>query len=251
PALTSPAAGVEVKETLTGSEGGNVTLPASVGESGLLIFEITTLAVVHDRKLDIWQERYRDRIVWNRTTGLFTITALQRDDTGIYTVESNKGNVFVKSYSLTVFAPVAGPAGKPVNESCFLLCSVDKAADVKLRWSRDEQMQNQISSTESLLLTVTQQNLSSSYRCEAGNPAENKSLQMDAETFCSGLNLTGELEPICCPEDEEGRKPEEPQSYNSEVWWFLLPLLVFKTAAVVVFVVVILTKIIQNSCTRA
>uniref|UniRef100_A0A3P8TZM1 Ig-like domain-containing protein n=1 Tax=Amphiprion percula TaxID=161767 RepID=A0A3P8TZM1_AMPPE len=187
-------------------EGGNITLPASVGDSGLLISDVTTLAVVHEQNLDIWQERFRDRIVWDRTTGLFTITALQRDDAGIYTLLIQLRILYDgimethKSSSFLFFS---------VNESCFLLCSVDKAAEVTLWWSRDEEMLNQISSTDSLLLTVTHQNLSSSYRCEAGNPAENKTLQVDVETLCSRLNLTAFTQIPCL-----SKKNKTPPGFN-------------------------------------
>ncbi|XP_008302076.1 uncharacterized protein LOC103373850 [Stegastes partitus] len=192
--LSSSAAAVEVTETLTGSEGGNITLPTSVGELGLLFYKITTLAVVQNWVLDIWQQHYRDRLLWNRTTGLFTITGLRKDDSGIYTVES-KGKGLVKSYNLTVYDSVPRPEVKTLNvtsESCFLLCSVDKATEITLRWYKDEEMLKQVSSTDSLLLTVTEQNLSSSYRCEAGNPAENRTVDVDVKTLCSGLNHTGD-----------------------------------------------------------
>uniref|UniRef100_A0A3B5BI20 Ig-like domain-containing protein n=1 Tax=Stegastes partitus TaxID=144197 RepID=A0A3B5BI20_9TELE len=190
---------VFLTETLTGSEGGNITLPTSVGELGLLFYKITTLAVVQNWVLDIWQQHYRDRLLWNRTTGLFTITGLRKDDSGIYTVES-KGKGLVKSYNLTVYGNLNFPIifnhfFKTLNvtsESCFLLCSVDKATEITLRWYKDEEMLKQVSSTDSLLLTVTEQNLSSSYRCEAGNPAENRTVDVDVKTLCSGLNHTGE-----------------------------------------------------------
>ncbi|XP_008304052.1 T-lymphocyte surface antigen Ly-9-like [Stegastes partitus] len=193
--LSSSAADVE--ETLTGSEGGSITLPAPVGELGLLFYKVKTLAVVQNWVLDIWHQRYRDRLLWNRTTGLFTITRLQKDDSGIYTVQSKTGNVFAQSYKLTVYDSASGPAVETVNvtsDSCVLRCAVDSAADITLRWYKDEEMLNQISFPDSLLLTVTEQNLSSSYRCEAGNPAENTSVHVDVKTLCSGLKHTGDGE---------------------------------------------------------
>ncbi|KAE8301096.1 hypothetical protein D5F01_LYC01255 [Larimichthys crocea] len=124
---------VEVKKNLTGTEGGSITLPDPVEELGFLIFERKTLAMVSERRFKMLEEDYKDKVLWDNNTGLFTITGLQRNDSGIYTVDSKKGKVFTTSYKLTVYESVPAPAVNSVSESaesCTLLCSVEKAGEL-------------------------------------------------------------------------------------------------------------------------
>ncbi|XP_078804962.1 uncharacterized protein LOC144992457 [Oryzias latipes] len=108
--------------------GGNVTLPDPLPEDGFLLRESTNLAQVLETKLRIIREPYKNRILWDQSSGLFTITDLQRSDSGLYKIDSVKGKVFVVSYNLTVFDSVAPPAVQRLNSSsdgCWLLCSVN------------------------------------------------------------------------------------------------------------------------------
>lgn len=92
-----------VKKNLTGTEEGSITLPDPVVELGFLSFGVKTIAMVDDRKVRIVEEIYKDRLLWNNSTGLFTITGLQRNDSGIYKIDSKKGNIVTASYKLTVY----------------------------------------------------------------------------------------------------------------------------------------------------
>uniref|UniRef100_A0A3P8T7R5 Ig-like domain-containing protein n=1 Tax=Amphiprion percula TaxID=161767 RepID=A0A3P8T7R5_AMPPE len=182
----------EEQNNLTGTEGGNITLPDPVLERGYLLYEGNVIAQVINRVLIIDEGIYINKLHWNNNSGLFTITDLQKRDSGIYKIDSKKGVISTKSiYSLTVY-------GKMVfffqtcsrhSDSCYLLCAVDKAAEITLWWYKDEEVVNQSSSAGSLPLTVTKQDLSSSYRCVAGNPAEERTLLVDLQTFC-GENST-------------------------------------------------------------
>lgn len=81
--------------------------------------------------------------------------------------------------------PVPTPNVTKLNsssESCSLLCWVDR--ETTLLWFKDEQMLNQSSSALSLPLTVHKQDFSSSYRCVAANPAEEKTLPVRVRTTC-------------------------------------------------------------------
>lgn len=174
----------EVKKNLSGSVGGNITLPDPLLEKGFLLYEGKNIAMVNKGEPEILEEIYMNRLHWDRNTGLFTLTDLQRNDSGIYSIDSKKGKVYMTSYKLTVYDSVATPTVKNLSsEICSLLCSVDK--ETTLLWFKDEEILNQSSSALSLPLTVQQQDFSSSYRCVAANPAENKTLTVDVKTFCA------------------------------------------------------------------
>lgn len=100
----------ELKEKLKASVGGNITLPDPVMEFGFLNFGTKTVAMVNNGEISIFEDIYRNRIHWNKNSGLFTITHLQRNDSGTYVVDSKTGRVFSSVYKLTVYGKL-----------CFLL----------------------------------------------------------------------------------------------------------------------------------
>uniref|UniRef100_UPI0037E96722 uncharacterized protein n=1 Tax=Semicossyphus pulcher TaxID=241346 RepID=UPI0037E96722 len=209
------SAAEEVKSELRGIEGGSITLPDPVLEFGFLMFGGKNVATVKEKKCDIFEEIYEDRLFWNNRTGLFTLRGLQRSDAGVYGFDSKKGAVFFTSHRLTVYKPVAAPAVNAVNtvhvsaESCTLLCLVKTAEETTLLLYKDEDILNQSSSALSLPLTLHRQDLTSSYRCVAANPAEEKTLHVNVTTSCA----TGDS--------------------NTQSWLFLTPVLVFGSAVAV------------------
>ncbi len=94
----NPPATEAVKD-LKGTEGGSITLPDPVVEFRFAIFGEKVIAMVNARKSQI----FVDRVLWDNDTGLFTITGLQRNDSGFYNIDSKKGRVFSSSYKLTVY----------------------------------------------------------------------------------------------------------------------------------------------------
>ncbi|KAE8301083.1 hypothetical protein D5F01_LYC01237 [Larimichthys crocea] len=213
---------VEVKKNLAGTEGGSITLPDPVEELGFLSLRGKNLAMVSERRFKMLEEdyKYKDKVLWDNNTGLFTITGLQRDNSGIYTVDSQKGRVFTSSYKLTVYESVPAPAVNSVSvsaESCTLLCSVEKAGELlTLSWYKDEEIVIQNSSALSLPLTVHKQDFSSSYRCVAANPAEQKTVTVDVKTSCSEQTST-----------------DNRSDSNIKFWLFRIPMVVFGTAVIV------------------
>ncbi|XP_044202543.1 uncharacterized protein LOC122979279 isoform X2 [Thunnus albacares] len=182
----------EVKK-LTSTEGGSITLPDPVKEKGYLLFERTNIAAVNKGEVEIEVDIYISRLHWDKNNGNFTITGLQRNDSGIYTIDSKKGRIFTTSYKLTVYESVSTPAVKRLSvsaESCILLCSVEKAEETTLLWYKDKEILNQSSSALSLPLTVHKQDSNSSYRCVAANPADNKTLPVNITTSCNEQNDT-------------------------------------------------------------
>ncbi|XP_062297052.1 CD48 antigen-like [Scomber scombrus] len=180
------SAATEEIKNLKGIEGGNITLPDPVLELGFISLERKNVAMLDNGNFRMLNKNYTNKLHWDKNTGLFTITRLQRSDSGIYTIDSKEGNIFTTSYKLTVYDPVQTPAVNTVSvstDSCILLCSVDKA-ETTLLWYKDEEILNQSSSALSLPLTVHKQDFNSSYRCEASNPAENKTLHVNITTSC-------------------------------------------------------------------
>ncbi|XP_007543073.1 uncharacterized protein LOC103131380 isoform X2 [Poecilia formosa] len=177
-------------KNLAGEAGKSITFPDAVTEKGFLLYGIKTVSMVDNKKNLILEDIYKDKLHWNEDTGLFSITDLQRQHSGIYSVDSKKEHVFTASYNLTVYDPAPTPAVTPVDvtsDLCLLTCSVDKPAT--LLWIRDQEIQNQNRSALSLHITVYKQDRNSSYRCAAANPAENKTVDVDVTILC-GFNET-------------------------------------------------------------
>ncbi|XP_026025420.1 uncharacterized protein LOC113023550 [Astatotilapia calliptera] len=214
------SASEEVKKNLTGTVGGNITLPDSVLGEGFLLYERKIIALVNNGEIKV----YKNRLQWDRNSGLFTLRELQRNDSGIYTVDSKTGKGFTSSYKLTVYDSVPTPAVKKVSvssESCSLLCRVDR--ETTLLWFKDEQMLNQSSSALSLPLTVHKQDFSSSYRCVAANPAEEKTLPVHVRTTCGDTD------------DNDTNSSTEPRNYN-------ILIIIFCVLSATLIIIVIIMK---------
>uniref|UniRef100_A0A3Q3GIR3 Ig-like domain-containing protein n=1 Tax=Labrus bergylta TaxID=56723 RepID=A0A3Q3GIR3_9LABR len=184
-------------------KGGSITFPDPL-ENGLFIFQGSSIAEVKDKKIDIFEEPYKDRLLWNNKTGLFTIRGLKRNDSGVYSIDPKKGSSSIISHKLTVYGnhnlllATRKCSFLSVNvsaESCSFLCLVKKTEETTLLWYKDEEIINQSSSALSLPLTVHRHDVNSSYRCVAANPAENKTLHVDVRNICVELNSGSKSDP--------------------------------------------------------
>ncbi|XP_038160777.1 CD48 antigen-like isoform X2 [Cyprinodon tularosa] len=176
----------ELKRNLTGVVGGNITLPDPLMEEGFILDagKANNLAMVTEGNLKILDDKFNNKLLWNKDSGLFTITDLQKIDSGVYKIDDKKREISF-SYSLSVYDAAPTPAVETrtvSSDSCWLICSVDKPTS--LMWYKDEEIQNQSSSAVSLPITVYRQDRDSSYRCVAANPAENKTLHVNVTTSC-------------------------------------------------------------------
>ncbi|XP_075870743.1 uncharacterized protein LOC142880634 isoform X4 [Nelusetta ayraudi] len=107
----------ETEKNLTAIEGGSITFPQPVFQLGSLIYGGMNIAMVTERKANIPRDPWKDKVHWNNTTGIFTITELQTSDSGIYTVHAMNGDAAF--YKLTVFV---APAGQMTQHTCRLWC---------------------------------------------------------------------------------------------------------------------------------
>ncbi|XP_069023596.1 CD48 antigen-like [Embiotoca jacksoni] len=175
-----------VKKNLTGTVGGTITLPGPPLEKGYMLFGGQIIARINIGEIEIEEENYKHKVHWNKNSGLFSLTNLQRNDSGIYTLD-NKGQKMMSSYKLTVYdaVPILSVIKSNVSSnSCSLMCSVDGAEETTLSWYRDEKIVKRIRSAVSLSLTVHRQDFYSSHRCVATNPAQEKTLEVDVKTSC-------------------------------------------------------------------
>lgn len=101
--MMTVSAAEDVKNNLTGLVGGNVTFPASVKELAFILKERQNIALVNKEEFTIYEEIYEKKLLWDRNSGLFTLTDLQTNNSGIYTIDSKKGEVPTLSYVLTVY----------------------------------------------------------------------------------------------------------------------------------------------------
>eukprot|EP00063_Salmo_salar_P076281 XP_014051116.1 PREDICTED: CD48 antigen-like isoform X6 [Salmo salar] len=136
------------------------------------------------------EKRFENRLHLNNVTRYFTLSELQIDDAGVYTVENTDEGKKTK-IQLTVYNVVSKPQLRECDSSsCSVVCSVENDKEVTLTLYRGEEILNQTSSPElttdlSLRLEVEGKNYNSTYSCVAANPVSNETVHV----------------PKCCSED--------------------------------------------------
>ncbi|XP_036789336.1 SLAM family member 9 isoform X1 [Oncorhynchus mykiss] len=153
--------------------------PERVLTSGNLLYgDLGNIAQVYPGKQSNTnlEKRYKNRLHWNNVTGVFTLSDLQIDDSGVYTVENGDAEEkMTHTFQLTVYYVLSKPqVTVHDNISCSVVCSVENGREVTLSWYKGGEILNQTSSpdhniTLSIPLKVDEQNRDS-YRCEAANP---------------------------------------------------------------------------------
>ncbi|XP_031693518.1 hepatocyte cell adhesion molecule-like isoform X1 [Oncorhynchus kisutch] len=154
------------------------SFPERVLTSGNLLYgDLGNIAHVYPGKQSNTnlEKRYKNHLHWNNVTGFFTLSDLQIDDSGVYTVENGDAEEKMRhTFQLTVYYVLSKPqVTVHENISCSVVCSVENGREVTLSWYKGGEILNQTSSpdhiTLSLPLKVDEQNRDS-YRCEAANP---------------------------------------------------------------------------------
>ncbi|KAG7487403.1 hypothetical protein MATL_G00022910 [Megalops atlanticus] len=89
-----------VGENLNETAGGTVSFPHSVKKEGVLKYENETIGQIIDGQSQTnLSEHFAGRLLWNSSTGYFSITDLKPEDSGEYRVHTNGSS---SSYNLTV-----------------------------------------------------------------------------------------------------------------------------------------------------
>ncbi|XP_070295470.1 SLAM family member 5-like [Salvelinus sp. IW2-2015] len=191
---------------LKGIVGKSLSFPEKVLKSGNLLYgDLGNIAQVYPVKQSNTNlvKRFKNRLHWNNVTGVFTLTDLQIDDSGVYTVENVDGDEEKTAhiFQLTVYFLSKPQVTVHDSSSCSVVCSVENGKDVTLSWYRGEEKLNQTSSpdlniTLSLPLKVDVQTRDS-YRCEAANPVSkenavvpNPCIESDPSKVADGDEMT-------------------------------------------------------------
>ncbi|XP_024254265.1 SLAM family member 5 isoform X2 [Oncorhynchus tshawytscha] len=181
-------------QQVKGIVGQSFSFQERVIKSGNLLYgELGSIANVYPGKRSkiTLEKRFENRLRLNNVTRYFTLSALQIDDAGVYTVENTDEGKKIKTFELTVYNVVSKPQVTECNSSsCSVVCSVDNEKEVTLTLYRGEEILNQTSSPDlttdlSLRLEVEGKNYNSAYSCVASNPVSNETV----------------LVPKCCSED--------------------------------------------------
>ncbi|KAI5086022.1 titin-like, partial [Silurus meridionalis] len=174
--------------------GESVTFSTSVPVSGTLIYKGDTVAQVLNKVSDTnSSEKFVNRLQWLSLTGLFTLSDLRTDDSGLYTVESTRDPKRKQEYQLEVYGEVSAPQVMKTTSSssdfCSVLCSVRNSRGLNLSLYEDGVLLNHTSSsniTLNLLLEIKEtDNLTSKiFSCVSSNPVSNERTRINLTHYC-------------------------------------------------------------------
>uniref|UniRef100_A0AAZ3NY33 Uncharacterized protein n=1 Tax=Oncorhynchus tshawytscha TaxID=74940 RepID=A0AAZ3NY33_ONCTS len=179
-------------QEVKGIVGKSLSFPERVFKTGYVRYgEDTTASVINGQSHIDSDERFKNRLHWDNVTGLFSLSDLQIEDAGVYSVENKDGEKRIPKFNLTLYYVVSKPQVRECDSSsCSVVCSVDNEKEVTLTLYRGEEILNQTSSPDlttdlSLRLEVEGKNYNSTHSCVASNPVSNETV----------------LVPKCCSED--------------------------------------------------
>ncbi|XP_061101429.1 HEPACAM family member 2-like isoform X2 [Conger conger] len=171
--------------------GDRVHFQTAVNNTGFLSENGSPIGKVITREFHPINERYSDRLQWDKSTGLFSLSGLKMEDSGAYKVQNNDGPQTVDmTYQLTVYNPVSRPqvsSRSRVKPSCSVLCSVENGRELTLSWHREGQILSYNSSSNlstPLSLPLEIEENSAPYSCVAENPARKEIFLVNPEEYC-------------------------------------------------------------------
>ncbi|XP_029605907.1 SLAM family member 9-like isoform X2 [Salmo trutta] len=217
-------------QQVKGIVGQSFSFPERVIKSGNLLYgDLGSIANVYpgkEGKITL-EKRFENRLHLNNVTRYFTLSDLQIDDAGVYTVENTDEGKKLKIFELTVYNVVSKPQLRDCDSSsCSVVCSVDNEKEVTLTLYRGEEILNQTSSpdlTTDLSLRLEVENYNSTYSCVAANPVSNETVHV----------------PKCCSKDGH---PNDADSDEKTLGLFIIAVICVLVASGLVGLAIYLKK---------
>ncbi|KAJ8373039.1 hypothetical protein AAFF_G00271670 [Aldrovandia affinis] len=192
---------------LNGVLGQSVAFPDAVKKSGTLTYKGDEQHTIGDVTGGQFTDFREGRVQWNSTTGLFSISGLKMEDSGVYTLLNNDAERSKEyQYQLNVDVSVSPPRVEVTRDTyrCTILCTVERGAAVTLTWYREGEAQSYASSPSRnapdayLPLTVEK---GGTYTCVAKNSVSTETAKLTVGPHC-----TAPVEPTAPPSP----KPKPP-----------------------------------------
>ncbi|XP_066518006.1 SLAM family member 5-like isoform X8 [Hoplias malabaricus] len=193
------------QKVLIRAVGESLQFPTSVPVSGIIDFNDRTIGLVLNKQTDTGlTEEFKNRLHWNNQSGLFTLSDLRMEDSGVYKLESTKEPRITQYHQLNVYDKVSAPRvtntttnSSSENNLCLLLCSVKNVKELNLYWIKGSVILKQTNSSnphETVHIPLEiQQTDNDTYSCVASNPVSNQTAVINIKELCQ--ISTGKADP--------------------------------------------------------
>ncbi|KAG5849610.1 hypothetical protein ANANG_G00112770 [Anguilla anguilla] len=124
---------------LNGILGKSVKFPAAVKKGGSLMHSGVTIGDVTNGSFStLGNEKYRDRLQWDSSTGLLSLSGLKMEDIGEYKVQNTDQNINTV-FQLNVYIPVSKPHVSITHNEypCTIECTAERGTGATLSWYRE------------------------------------------------------------------------------------------------------------------
>ncbi|KAI1887882.1 hypothetical protein AGOR_G00195070 [Albula goreensis] len=177
-------------------EGDTVTFPTAVRNSGTFAYRGRLIGDVRNSHfIPVPKEQFTGRVQWDSHTGLFSITGLKMEDSGLYNLNDYVNLNAV--YQLTVSSHENPPRYPHVRVSklkisrdsypCSYVCIMEEGTEVTLSWHRKGEAAHinspPVNAPYHLPLRAEQ---SGTYTCEAKNSISSETISVAMEEECIG-----------------------------------------------------------------